>query len=77
MWPSAFFSILWNNSFISYAQEDSFICPLVIRSQLPLSEDPDKKKRKKKEMHIKCTINESLNLYLLLCPELGAAGRME
>lgn len=38
----AFFSIHKKNGPISYARGDDFISPLVIRSQLPLTEEPEK-----------------------------------
>lgn len=42
MWASAFFSIHKKNGPVSYARRDDFISPLVIRSQPPLAEEPEK-----------------------------------
>lgn len=49
---------------------DDFISSLVIRSQPPLAEEPEKK-------HIGPTINESMPLYLHLPGTGGTPGRME
>lgn len=70
MRASAFFSIQKKNGAVSYARGDDFISPLVIRSQPPLAEEPEKKL-------IGPTINESMPLYLHLPRTGGTTGRME
>lgn len=42
MRASAFFSIQKKNGAVNYARGDDFISPLVIRSQPPLAEEPEK-----------------------------------